>query len=231
MGDGGAVEGEGEGAADAGVVQRGVPGVEAKEVGVDVIVDPQAGRLVPTVGGDLGEGEAVGHVELSGAKGALLGIDAVGRVEVDGVQADVRPVPVGGGFLDDDALLRGPLLQHKGTAGDEAAGAGPRRAAAVGVADGGDAAHVHRAPGDVKQDLEKIRRGMRECDDEGAGIRGGEADQGKILNAPLVEILRPADDVEQVGVVGGQGWREDPAPGIEAVLRSDLVTVGPLGRA
>ena len=168
-------------------------------------------------------------MELAGAVGALLGVDAVGRVEMHGVQPHARPVVVGRGFLDDHALVGAPLLEHEGAAGDDVPRLGPRRATPVGVANGGDGADVDRAPRRVEQDLEKIGRGVRQGDGECAGIAGHRADGGEVRGQPLVERLGAADEIEKIGVIGGERRGEDAAPGVHAVLRAEGRAIAPFG--
>ena len=108
--DGVAVDGEREGAADALVGEGGLADVEAEEIGLEVGVDAEVRGFLALEGEDLGEGEVPGGMELAGAEGALLGLDAVGGIEMYGVEADVGAIPVGGRFFDDNALVGRPLL-------------------------------------------------------------------------------------------------------------------------
>ena len=47
-------------------------------------------------------------MQLAGAEGALLGVLAVDRMEMDRAQPDAGRVPVGGRLFDDDHLVGAP---------------------------------------------------------------------------------------------------------------------------
>ena len=70
---------------------------------------------------------------------------------------------------------------------------------------------------------------MFEGDADGVGVGGGDADLGEVGELALVEGLGVLDDVEKVGVVGGEGRGEHALPGSEEIAGSDGVAVGPLG--
>ena len=93
--------------------------LDPQEVGPQVGVWPQELGGVPPVGLDPVGREGLGEVELSGAKGPLLSVDRVDRVEMDGREPHVRGVPVGGGLFAtitwprrQDSRLKGPLPTH-----------------------------------------------------------------------------------------------------------------------
>ena len=71
-------------------------------------------------------------MELAGAEGAFLGVEVLDGVETDGVEADGRGVPVGGGFDDVDVLTGAPILEDERAVADERVGTGPAVAAGVG---------------------------------------------------------------------------------------------------
>ena len=223
-----AVDHEGERLAHAGVGERGAPGVEAEEEGVEIGIDAEEAGGLLAIGGDLARRQGLGDVALAGAEGAFLDVLIVGQGEMDLVQPHPGLVPVERGLGHNDALAADPFLQQERAARDHAAGPGPGRAAPVGITDGGDGAHVDRQPGRVGQQLEEIGNGPLQRDLQGPRIGGREADPGEIGLAAPVEGLRALDDVEEIGVVGGEGRGEDPPPGIHAVLGGERLAVGPL---
>ena len=68
---------------------------------------------------------------------------------------------------------------------------------------------------------------MRERHDERAGVEGRGADGGEVGGATFVEILRAAQHVKEVGVVGPEGGREHAAPRVDTVLGGDDLAIAP----
>ena len=69
---------------------------------------------------------------------------------------------------------------------------------------------------------------MFEGDADGAVVGGGDADLGEVGEGALVEGLGVLDDVEEVGVVGGEGRGQHALPRGEEIAGGDGVAVGPL---
>jgi hypothetical protein len=224
-----AIDGEGQGPAHTPIVEWGAAGVEAVEVGAEVGIASQEFGRVAEVGVDLAERSELGEVELAGAEGALLGVDAIDRVEVDRVEPHRGGVPVAGVFGRNDLLVRLPVLEGEGSVGDDAARARPAVAALVRGAVFLDRGQRDGQPGRVGDQGQEVRGGVLEGEAQGAGVEGGGADLGEVRIAALVKRLGALEDVEHVGVVGREGRREDAAEGRNEVLGRDRIAVGPPG--
>ena len=114
--DGVAIDAEREGAAHARVGERRTADVEAEEKSLELVVDAERGIFFPLQREHFRQRQRPGDVELAGAVGAFLRVDAVHGVEMDRIEPHAVAVVIGGGFFDDHALLRGPFLQHKRSA-------------------------------------------------------------------------------------------------------------------
>ena len=166
-------------------------------------------------------------MQLPRAEGALLGVLAVDRMEMDRLQPDAGRIPVGGRFFHDDHLVRFPGFQHKGTVADELAGPGPGIAPLVGGAVFLDGRQRHGQPGHLRQQGEEIRRGMRQGDAQRAIVGGREAHLREVGQLALVEGFGVEHQVKQGRIVGRQRRRQDAAVGGHEVRRGDRVAIGP----
>ena len=95
-GDGVAVDGKREGAADAGIGERGFADVKPEKIGLENGIDAQSGGLLALEREDFGKWERPSGVELAGAVGPLFGVDAIGGKEADAIKADAGAIPVNG---------------------------------------------------------------------------------------------------------------------------------------
>ena len=82
-------------------------------------------------------------------------------------------------------------------------------------------------PGEVHLHAEEIRRGVVEGGLEGVVVEHLDADLIKIGNFSFVVGLGVFEDVEHVGVFGGEVGREDAFPCVEEILGGDGVAIRP----
>ena len=227
--DGFAVDREGEGLADALVVEGRAGRVAAVKIDAEVGVDLERLGVVAAVRVDLGVGQLVGHVHLPGAEHALVGGEVLGRVEMDRVELHRRGVPVVRVADDGDELVGFPRLEDERAAADEVAGLGPGQALAVERAVFRDDVRRHGPPRIVAgHDLEQVGRGVVERDDESAGVGGLETDLREVGEPALIVVAGAGDEVvHEVGVLGGERGREDAAKGLDDLAGGDRVAVGP----
>jgi hypothetical protein len=83
--DGGAVEGEAQGAADAWIGEWGTVNVEAKKISAQQRIDAEEFGRALAVAVDFARRDGFCKVELTGPEGTFLGVDGLDGVEVDGV--------------------------------------------------------------------------------------------------------------------------------------------------
>ncbi len=129
--DGVAVDGHGEGAAHALVVQRRPGDVDTVKVTADPRVDANLLGMVRLVFGYLGLGHALGNVQAPGAELTFFGVFIVDGIEVDPAIEHALGVPIVRIRPDFDHGVGYPFGQRVGTVADEVAGAGPFGGAVV----------------------------------------------------------------------------------------------------
>ena len=168
-------------------------------------------------------------MELAGAEGALLGILALDGIEVDLLELDRIAVPVGGILDDADVLVGFPLGEGEVAIADHVAGARPRGAALVDLAEFLDGGAVERVPGGVARHRREVGHGMGKGEDECGVILGADADLGGIGDLAGVEGLAVFEREKKISVLGGERGREDAAVGEDVVVRGDAVAIGPFG--
>ena len=114
-----------QGAAHARVVEERLVEVEAIEIGAEIGIDAEEGGSGLAIGIDLSRRHRLGQVKLAGAKGAFLGIEAIDWIEMDGVEADRRCVPIRAGFFDNDHLIALPGFEDERPVADKTTGTRP----------------------------------------------------------------------------------------------------------
>jgi len=171
--------------------------------------------------------DVVGEVRLAGAEGAFVDAGIGDGEEFDGFDAARGCGGVAGVLGDEDVLVGFPLGQDERTVADEGAGLGPAGAAGVGCAGFKDGGGVDGEPGLVRGEGEQVGCGAGEGELERAGVEGLGADLGEIGEFAGGVVGGAGEDVEHVGVVGGELGVEDALDGEHEVLGGDGVAVGP----
>ena len=89
---------------------------------------------------------------------------------------------------------------------------------------------MHGNPAVVADELQEIRNGVFEFDDQGVRIGRAHADGPEILGLARSEILGAADAVQHRAVFGAEVGHEHASVAEEEVRCGDGVAVRPLGR-
>ena len=215
--EGDAVDGEGEGLADFGVVEGRAGGVEAIEFAGEFGALVEEGWFGFAVAGDFGEGDGVGDVELAVEEDAFFGFGVVDGEEVDGVEFGGGGVPVAGIFFDGDEVVDAPVFEGEGAAGDDVAGSGPGGVAGGHGAEAFDDVAGDGEPSVVFEHAREVGGGAFEGEDEAMGAGGSDADGGEVFGFAAVELGGAFEEVEHFGVGGAEFGREDALEGVEVV--------------
>ncbi|MEN9635068.1 MAG: hypothetical protein RL077_3472 [Verrucomicrobiota bacterium] len=225
-----AIEGEGQGVADARVGERPAGAVEAAELGGEKrpLLQERGPPRVAAVSADFFDWEIIGgEVELAGAKHGLLRIGVIHGVEAGGLEVHVGAVPVGGGADQFNMLARLPCLQEERAVTDEIFWSGPRGAAVLAGTEFFDGGGVDWKPSGEGGEGRQIRYGIFEVDFEGEGIFSASADGGEIRQGAQMKRLSAADNIKLGGVLGAEGGGEDTVETIDEVRGGDRVAVRP----
>ena len=224
FGDAFAVDGEGEGLADFGVVEGGGVDVEAGEVGAEegAGVEPGFGF---EGGGEGGGDHAFVHDEvgLAGEEVVDGGVGLGDGEDLDGFHGDVGGVPVARVFAEAEVVVEFPGVEEVGAVADDVVRFEPGAAVFF---DGGE---VDGGEGGEGAEVYEIGGGVFEGDGEGEGVGGGDADLGEVGELAGVIGGGVGDDVELRGVVGAEGGVEDALPGADEVVGGDGVAIAPEG--
>jgi hypothetical protein len=143
-------------------------------------------------------------VQLSRAKSPFFRVDAVDRIKINAVEPHVSRIPIGGCFFDDNALVGLPGFEFERAVAHQPLGASPRVATLGGGAVGGDRGDRHRQPDGVREEGEKIGRGMIEADPQGVCVRCRYSHLREISYCSLMKCFRALQDVQERGVVRGE---------------------------
>ena len=156
-------------------------------------------------------------MEFAAAEGALFGEEVGDGAEFDGVERDLLGVPVARVLAHDDAAGHFPFFQREGAVAHERTRPGPQRIERIHFAVLEDRAGVHGDPAVVAEELQEVRDGILELDDERARVGGAEADGLEILRLAGVELLGAADAVQHRGVFRSEARGEHPLVAEEEV--------------
>ena len=225
--DAGAVDGEGEGAADAGVVERRDVDVETVDVGGEKQLGVEKLGVIAIVDGDFGNRNGVGHVQLAGAEGALLGVLALDGVEENFVQSHGGGIPIGRALHAADVLVGLPLGEGERAVADEVAGAGPRGAALVDAAKLLDRRAVQGIPRSVADHRRQVGHRVVEGEDEREVVGRAGADEFGVGDRAGVESRAVFERVEHGGVFGAEAGREHAPEGENEIAGGDRIAVRP----
>jgi len=241
LGDQVPVDGHAERPADPRVGER-LAGGEVRRLGaLDVAVDPDEGGgeegvdaqlrgLVRPELRHLVRRHGAGDVQFAAAERALFGEEVGDGAELHGFERDFLGVPIDRVLAHDHAPRDLPGLERERAAADHRAGPRPRRVQRVDGPELEDRRRVHRDPAVVADELEEVRDGVLELDDQRARVRRAEADGPEILGLARVEVLGPAHAVQHRAVFRAEARPEHALVAEEEVRRGDGVAVRPLGR-
>ena len=224
-----AVDGEREGAADAGVVQGFFLDVETEEERAEVNVRVEERGFFLPVDRDFRDRQRGRGMQLPGAKRALLGVLALDRVEDGGAEFDGVTVPVGRALGDTDELVGLPLGEDEVAVADEVAGAGPGGTALGEAAVFFEGRPMQRIPRGVADHRREVGHGIFGGEHQGVVGRGAGAELGEVGELAGVERLAVFQDVEQGGVFGGETRGENAPVGENEIVGGDGIPVGPPG--
>jgi hypothetical protein len=110
---------------------------------------------------------------------------------------------------------------------DEAPRTGPIISARIGIAVLSKRRQMHRIPGLMRQQGQKVRRGIVKGDFQRVVIDDFEAYLVKVGNAVGVVSLGVFHHEKHIGILGGERGREDALVRFPKIARGDRVAVGP----
>ena len=224
VGDALAVDSQGEGLADFGVIEWGFGDVETGEVGAE------EGSGVEPGFGFKGGGEGGGHhafvhdqIGLAGEEVVDGGVGLGDGEDLDGFHCDVGGVPVVRVFSQPHVVVQLPGFEQVGAVADEVLRFDPGTAMFFqgGQVDGGE--------GGEGAEVDEVGGGIFQADGEGVVVEGGDADLGEVGEGAVVESAGVGDEVELAGVVGSGGGIEHAPPGADEVVRGDGIAIAPGG--
>ena len=204
--------------------------VDPDEGGREEGVDAQLRGLVRAELGHLVGRHRAGDVQFAAAEGAFFGEEVGDGAELHGVERDFLGVPVTRVLAHDHAAGDFPALERERAAADHRAGPRPRGVQGVDGAELEDRRRVHRDPAVVAEELEEIRDGMLEFDDQRVRVGRTHADGPEVLRLAGGEILGAADAVQHRSVFRTEARPQHAFVAEEEIRRGDGVAVGPLGR-
>jgi hypothetical protein len=208
----------------AGVVEARPGGIDPQEIDARVVIKADRRGLPLAVVGDAVDGHGRSEVEVATLEGVHLGRFVVDGEEMDALQPDPPRVPVVGIAFHPDPHVGTPLDEAEWAVADKLPG--PPRLAHISRPPRLDVGTVNGQEGVVGEDLEEVRRGLREAHDKGVRI-GREKAHRRPRPFPAMVGLGTLHDVEPVRVLTGEAGLERPAPGEDEIVRGDGVAVAP----
>ena len=219
------VNGQRQGAADAGIVEGFLGGVEAEEISAQIGEGVVVGALFECVHQFVGDaGQVPNHVGLAGFVEVQRGVGGADRQKINHFGPGVGGVPVTGIFAEADFVVQPPGVQEVRAAGGQ--GAGPQPLPAI------LGNHLARHDGEGLEGAQVEEKSGRvvQLHPDGAGIQRANAHLRGVFEASVVIRLGIFQIEKLPGVFGGRLRIQHTPPRIDHVLRGDRLAGRPQQR-